>query len=397
VLGYTDVDGRGQAGIEAFFDERLSRSGRPLTLSLDSRVQHLLGEEISAAMKTFRAIGAAGIVLDARSGEILAMASLPDFDPEVRGDPGEDERFNRAAQGVYELGSVFKIFTTALALDSHTVTLRDGYDTSKPLRAARFTIRDYKPKNRWLSVPEIFIYSSNIGTARMAMDTGTAAQRAFLSDLGLTYPAPLELPEIAAPMLPRSWGEISTMTISYGHGLSVSPVQLASAVAAIVNSGQHHAPTLLAREPGASSAPRQVIDPKTSRTMRRLMRLVVRHGTGRKANAEGYLVGGKTGTADKASKWGGYRKKANIASFVGAFPMDAPRYVIFVMLDEPKGTKETYNYATGGWVAAPAVRRIIQRMAPLLGIEPVEETAEDEAGERLLKRAAAKVKHLASR
>lgn len=388
IVGFTDVDNNGLAGIERSFDEVLRTAPDPLAVSLDLRVQHVVAQELAAARGEFRAIGAAALVLDAGTGEILAMVSLPTFDPNQPGLASDDDLFNRASLGVYEMGSVFKIFTTALALDEGVVTLDDGYDTSRPIRVARFTITDYKPKNRWLSVPEIFMYSSNIGAVRMAMEAGTAAQKAFLGRLGLTRPARIELAEVGQPMVPSPWREINTMTISYGHGLAVSPVQFVSAVAAVVNGGELYPPTLIKRARGERLVVRRVIGRETSRQMRQLMRLVVRRGTGRKADARGYLVGGKTGTADKLVG-GRYARDARLASFVGAFPMNDPRYVVFVMLDQPTGNKRTHGYATGGWVAAPVVRRVIERIGPLLRVEPVPETVEPDASERLLVRAKA--------
>ena len=382
IVGFTDVDNRGLAGIEQSFDQTLRKSSDPLALSLDLRVQYILAEELYASMKEFKAIGATGLVLDAHSGEIVAMVSLPSFDPLYAGRASDDARFNRATLGIYEMGSVFKIFTTAMALNEGTVDLDDGYDVSDPIRVARFTISDYKPKKRWLSIPEIFIYSSNIGTVHMAMDTGTPTQKSFMSGLGLTQAAQLELPEVGHPLVPSPWREINTMTISYGHGLAVNSIQLASAVAAIVNGGELKPATVLRRNTAEAVSGRRVISPETSRDMRWLMRLVVQHGTGRKANAEGYMVGGKTGTADK-QRGRGYARNTRIASFIGAFPMDDPRYVVFAMVDEPKGKKSTYGYATGGWVAAPVVRRVVERMAPLVGVKP-KMPDEAEGAERLL-------------
>jgi cell division protein FtsI (penicillin-binding protein 3) len=369
VVGFANVDNQGLAGIEQAFEETLRGSPDPVQLSLDLRVQHIMAEELAAAMAEFKAIGATGLVLDARSGEVVAMVSLPSFDPEAPGAAPSDARFNRASLGIYEMGSVFKIFTTAMALDQGAVGLNDGFDVSRPIRVARFTINDFKPKKRWLSIPEIFIYSSNIGTVHMAMEAGTSVQQAFLGDLGLTRSVAVELPEIGEPLLPSPWREINTMTISYGHGLAVSPLQLVAAVAAVVNGGELKPLTLLKRPEGTAVPGRRVMSAETSRNMRWMMRLVVQHGTGRKANAEGYLVGGKTGTADKLLGRR-YARGARIASFAGAFPMDDPRYVVFAMVDEPKGNKKTYGYATGGWVAAPVVRRVVERMAPLVGIMP---------------------------
>ena len=369
IVGFTGVDNQGLAGIEQSFDEVLRASAKPLQLSLDLRVQHILAEELADAMSTFRAIGAAGVVMDAKTGEIVAMVSLPSYDPEKPAAAPADARFNRASLGIYEMGSVFKIFTTAMALDEGVVTLDDGYDVRQPIRVSRFTIRDYHPKNRWLSVPEIFMYSSNIGTVHMVMDAGTPVQQGFLKRLGLLQPAGVELAEVGQPLVPSPWREINTMTISYGHGLAVSPLQLTSAVAAMVNGGTEARATLLKQNRGEGRERRRVISAATSEKMRQLMRLVVVKGTGRKAAAAGYAVGGKTGTADKAAGRG-YARNARIASFVGAFPMDDPRYVIFAMVDEPKPTKETFGYATGGWVAAPLVGRLVERVGPLLGVVP---------------------------
>ncbi len=369
VVGFTDVDNQGLAGIEQSFDDVLRASAKPLQLSIDLRVQHVLAEELANAMTEFRAIGAAGVVMDARTGEVLAMVSLPTYDPEKPAAAPADARFNRASLGIYEMGSVFKIFTTAMALDEGVVTLDDGYDVRQPIRVSRFTIRDYHPKNRWLSIPEIFMYSSNIGTVHMVMDVGTPGQKAFLKRLGLLQPASVELGEVGQPLVPSPWREINTMTISYGHGLAVSPLQLTGAVAAMVNGGTEARATLLKQDRPQAHDGRRIISAATSAKMRQLMRLVVVKGTGRKADAVGYAVGGKTGTADKPAGRG-YARNARIASFAGAFPMDDPRYVVFAMVDEPKPTKETFGYATGGWVAAPLAGRVIQRIGPMLGVAP---------------------------
>ncbi len=390
-VGFTGLDNVGLAGIEQSLDGTLRSAAQPLALSVDLRIQHILTEELAANMQEFRAIGAAGMVMDARSGEIVAMVSLPSFDPSQPGGASDEARFNRATLGIYEMGSVFKIFTTALALDRQVVTLDDGYDVSQPIKVSRFTIRDFKPKGPWLTVPEIFIYSSNIGTVHMAMETGTKAQQDFLQALGFLSTPALELSEVGQPMLPAPWREINTMTISYGHGLAVSPLQLMSAVAAIVNGGVLRPATLLKRSAGDPDRGKRVIRAETSQVMRELMRLVVTDGTGRKANAEGYLVGGKTGTADKLSGRR-YSNNARIASFVGAFPMNDPRYVVFAMIDEPKGNKSTHGYATGGWVAAPVVRRLVERMGPLVGIQPADSEAADERSNQILVRAKAQAK-----
>jgi cell division protein FtsI (penicillin-binding protein 3) len=368
VLGLTNVDGRGIAGIEKKFDQELRSGNSPIKLSLDLRIQAILQEEISNTIKEFSAIGGAGIIMDVTTGEVVAMASLPDFDPNTPNNIPNDAAFNRATLGVYEMGSTFKLFTAAMALDSGTVTMKNIYDASHPIRVARFKISDYHAKNRWLSVPEIILHSSNIGAAKMAIDVGTPGQQKYLRRLGLLDPAELELPEIGKPLVPSPWRPINTMTISYGHGIAVSSVQLANGISSLVNGGIHRPATLMKVSNGASSG-RRVLSDKTSLQMRRLMRLVVTNGTGRKADVPGYLIGGKTGTANKL-RGRGYAKSSRIASFAGAFPMNDPRYTVLVVIDEPHGTKKTFNSATGGWVAAPAVGRIVRRMGSIVGIAP---------------------------
>ncbi len=387
VLGYTGIDNRGLAGLELTLDAALAvdgaNHGAALALSIDLRVQYALHEELAAAMADFEAKGAAGLVLDVTSGEVLAMVSLPDFDPNLSGAPEADARFNRTTLGVYEMGSTFKTFTVAAALESGTVSLTDGYDASEPLKVSRFWIRDYHSENRWLSIPEIFMYSSNIGAAKMALDLGTERQRAFLGSLGLLGPADIELPEIGAPLTPQPWREINTMTIAFGHGIAVSPLSLARATAAMVNGGTLYPTTLLKRPADAGLAGEAVIRPEISDIMRALLRLVVHEGTGRNADAAGFLVGGKTGTSEKAAA-GGYERKALISSFIGAFPMDDPQYVVFAMLDEPQGNAETFGYATAGWTAAPSVGNVVARIGPLLGIQPVDETAPERGRDPML-------------
>ena len=372
LVGFTGVDNNGLAGIERYFDDALRGGTTPLALSLDIRIQHILHAELSRAMAEYEALGAAGLVLDASTGEVLAMVSLPDFDPNQPGAAGDEARFNRGTLGVYEMGSTFKIFTAAMALDAGTATLDNGYDATEPIRIARFTIRDFKPQRRWLSVPEIFMYSSNIGAAKMALDVGTNGQQEFFERLGFLRPARIELPEVGTPIAPSPWREINTMTIAFGYGLAISPLQLANGTAAIVNGGVLHRPTLLKRRPDEPVPGTQVISPRTSEKMRRLLRLVVLEGTGKNAAAPGYLVGGKTGTAEKMGA-GVYLEKALLSSFVGAFPMTDPRYVVLALLDEPHGNERTFGYATGGWVAAPVVGRVIERIAPLVGVAPVDE------------------------
>ncbi len=369
-LGLTNIDGRGLSGIEGYFDKILRGTEKPLELSIDIRVQSVLREELVKAMLEFRAVGAAGLVLDATNGEVRAMISLPDFNPNKPITASGVAGFNRVTKGVYEMGSTFKLFTVAMALDSGAVRLKDQYDATKPIKISRYKISDYHAKNRWLSVPEIIIYSSNIGAAKMALDVGTLGQKKYLKRFGMLTPARIDLPEIGTPLTPAHWRQINTMTISYGHGISVSPIQLVSGIAALVNGGILYRPRMIKVPKGENIAGSRVLSRNTSKKMRGLMRLVVRHGTGRNADVPGYLIGGKTGTSNKTDLRGGYDRSRRMSSFVAAFPMDKPRYVILIMIDEPKGTKRTRGYATGGWVAAPVVANVVKRMAPLLGLKP---------------------------
>ena len=373
IVGFADVDNRGLSGIEQAFDETLRQGGQPVTLSVDLRIQNILREELSAAIKDFTAIGGGGVLLDIRTGEILAMASLPDFDPNEAGTASEESRFNRNTLGVYEMGSTFKIFNTAMALDAGIVTLDDGFDTRKPIRIGGYTITDFKPKNRWLSVPEIFMYSSNIGSAKMAEQAGTERQQLFMNRLGFFKPVSLELPERGQPMYPSDWKPINTLTIAYGHGIAVTPLHLINGVAAIVNGGLLRPMTLMKRDSDEPAPGRRIVREETSEKMRQLLRLVVQGGTGKLADVAGYIVGGKTGTADK-QKGRGYSSDSRVAMFVGAFPMNDPRYAILIIVDEPKPNEHSHGYATGGWVAAPAVHKIVERVAPLVGLPRVLET-----------------------
>jgi cell division protein FtsI (penicillin-binding protein 3) len=376
LLGRANIDEFGVAGIERSFDALLA-NGETVRLSLDMRIQQIVREELLTKVHEHRAIGGAGLVMDASSGEILAMVSLPDYDPNAPAVPDDQARFNRVSQGVYEMGSVFKLLTLAMALDSNATTLEGGYDASRSLRVGRHTISDYHAKNRWLSVPEVLIHSSNIGAALMAIDVGSARQRQYLQHFGMLSKAAVDLPvqEIGKPLLPQPWREVNTMTVGFGHGIAVTPLQMAAATAAVVNGGVYRPASLLCID-GSTLAPGvRAVSARTSKQMRAMLRLVVRFGTGMKADVPGYNVGGKTGTAEKLVE-GRYRRDQRVASFIGAFPMEAPRYVVFAMVDEPKGTRKTFNYATGGWVSAPLVGRIIARIAPVLGIAPADEIRE---------------------
>jgi cell division protein FtsI (penicillin-binding protein 3) len=382
VVGFTDLDNKGIAGIEDSFDDVLAGGRHPVQLSLDVRIQQIMREELARGIADFTGIGGAGIVLDARTGEILAMVSLPDFDPNQVGTASPDERFNRATLGIYEMGSTFKVFNTAMALDSGRIHLTDRFDVH-PIVIGRYTIHDFEPMNHPLSVPEIFMLSSNIGAARMAMEMGTDSQKSFLAKVGMLRPVSIELPELGRPLYPAEWRPINTMTIAFGHGIAVSPLHVVSGVAAMVNGGIMRPATLIKRNPDEVSDGQRVISAATSNLMRELLRLVVQAGTGKAAEAPGYLVGGKTGTAEKTLAKG-YSTNARLASFVGAFPINDPRYIVLVMVDEPKPNAHSYGFATGGWVAAPVVSRVVQRMAPLLGMAPVPNDSPEAKNDLLL-------------
>ena len=368
VVGYDSIDNQGLGGIERFFDQQL-QSGQPVQLSIDLRLQRMVEEELARAVKKFSAIGAQSIVMDVTNGEILAMASLPTYDANNARTITNEALFNRATLGVYEQGSTFKIFNTAMALDTGRVTLSSVFDASAPIKIDRFTINDDHPQRRPLTVPEIFKYSSNIASAKMAVEVmGPEGQRAFFEKIGFLKPVSTQITEIAAPLWPRHWQKINTMTIAFGHGISVTPLHLATGASAMVNGGVLYQPSFVKRTT-ASDPGRRVIQEKTSTMMRQLLRLNVIEGTGKNSEVKGYEVGGKTGTAEKPSH-GSYRQKALISSFIGMFPMNDPKFLILVSLDEPKGTAETGGYATGGMVSAPSVKGIIESIVSLYGILP---------------------------
>lgn len=372
LLGYVDTDNHGLAGIERGLERAISdpmRLDAPLMLTIDVRVQHALQDELIRAMESFQAVGAAGVVMNANTGEIAAMASLPDFDPNEPLASAPDTRFNKATLGVYEMGSTFKTFTTAMVLDSGKATLATKYDARRPLTFGRFKISDFHAKNRILTTEEVFEHSSNIGSARMALSVGIAGHRAFLGKLGLLQPMPFEVPETGRPMVPARWGELQSVTISYGHGIAVNPVQVVAATAAMVNGGTLFQPTLVKFKAGETPKGARAISPETSEKMRVLLRRVVEKGTGGKADVPGYPVGGKTGTAEKA-KAGGYAETSLLTSFVAAFPALKPEYIVLIVLDEPKPNKDTFGFATAGWTAAPTAGKVIARIAPLLNVAP---------------------------
>lgn len=375
VLGWTDQDGKAVTGMELALNDRLmdpAHRNQPVALSIDSRVQAAMESELHNAIVTYRAIGGTGLVLDVHTGEIVAMASLPSFDPNAPSLAPPENLANKVTLNVYELGSTFKMITAANALENGIIkSMTERWDATVPLKIGRFTIKDDHPTRRWLNLPELIAHSSNIATARIADEIGPQRTVAMFRKLGFDKPVDIELGARGTPLWPKYWARVTTMTVAYGHGIAVTPLHLASAYAALTNGGIWRPSTLLRRDADDIPSGRRVISPETSARIRQLMRLVATNGTARKANVPGFRIGGKTGTAEKPFQ-GGYKRNALVSTFAGVFPMDAPRYVVVAMLDEPHGTAETGGYATAGQVAAPAVGRIINRIGPLLGVIPDE-------------------------
>ena len=364
-VGQVDPDDNGVSGLELGLDQLVRGHNAPLALSFDMRVQYVLEHEMAETMRTFSAKAAGGLVLDVRTGEVLALTSLPNYEPNSRSTVPADAIRNRLTQDVYELGSIFKIFAFAQAVEEKTVRFDEWINIGKPLRVGRYSINDFSNHGSSLPVPMVFAESSNIGTAHIALRAGPERQQSFLRRMGLLDGLKTELPEMASPLYPRRWNEVETITISYGQGISVNPLAFAAAAAAVVNGGTLIKPTFVKQS--APQKGERVISESTSASMRELMRLVVTDGTGTKADVPGYEVGGKTGTAEKPVN-GSYARHRLISSFAGVFPMSQPQYLVFVMIDEPKGTKASFGFATGGWTAAPTVGRVISRIAPLLGV-----------------------------
>lgn len=381
LIGLVNIDNQGIAGMEKWLDSNgladLHRAGfatdrlqKPVQLSVDLRVEHALRDELLKAKEHFHAKAASGLVSNVKTGEIVAMVSLPDFDPNNPKEAHDPDRINRLTTGVYEMGSTFKAFTLAMALDTGKYGLNSMWDARAPLRYGRFKIHDDEPKGRFLNMKEVFTFSSNIGAARIALAQGVEAHKAFLRKMGQLDRLRTELPESAAPILPRKWGELNTVTIAFGHGIAVAPLQAVMGIDALVNGGYLIPPTFLKRsEADAMKLAKRVIKPETSLKMRYLLRLNAEIGTARKANVKGYYVGGKTGTAEKVIN-GRYAKKKVLTAFTAIFPADAPKYQLLVMLDEPQALKETFGFITSGWNAVPTGGKVIARIAPLLGIEP---------------------------
>ncbi|HKR23625.1 MAG TPA: penicillin-binding protein 2, partial [Allosphingosinicella sp.] len=373
VLGWTDMEGHGVAGMERVLDGRLldaARRGEPAALSIDSRVQALLETELATAVTAMAAEGGTGIILDVRTGEVIAMASAPTFNPNDAGRSDPSALYNRATMGVYELGSTFKPLTIAAAMEAGVVTsLHQMWDASSPVAVGRFRISDDHPLGRRINVAELMVHSSNIATARVADQMGAERMQAAFRALGFNEAPPIELNERARPLWPRDWGRATVLTSGFGHGVAITPLHLANAYAALVNGGTLRPATLLRVEPGRAAPGRRVYSAETSHKIRQLLRLVVTHGTGRRAEAPGFRVGGKTGTAEKAGA-GGYSRRVNVSTFAAAFPMDDPRYVVLVMMDAPRPTEANSFVTTAAYTAAPIVSRVISRTGPLLGVIP---------------------------
>jgi cell division protein FtsI (penicillin-binding protein 3) len=380
ILGLVNIDNQGIAGLEKYIDDQgfadLREAGlvsssnlEPVRLSIDLRVQHILRDELMGAMERYHAIAAGAVVLNAKTGEVVAMSSVPDFDPNNPFNAHDKDRLNRMSAGLYEMGSTIKSFTTAMVLDSGKANINSTFDASRPLTLGRHTIRDFHGKGRVLTVPEVFIYSSNIASARMAEAVGIAGHRDFLKRVGLLDRMRTELPEVAHPTEPRDWKRINSITISFGHGMSTTPLQTAVAAAALMNGGKLIQPSFLPRtEAQAMAVGEQVLQPQTSNIMRYLYRLNAEKGSGRRAEVAGYRVGGKTGTAEKVVN-GRYSKDKRFNAFLAAFPMEDPEYIVLSIIDEPKPEKPGMG-ATSGLNAAPVVANIIRRAAPLLGVKP---------------------------
>ncbi len=367
ILGKTNIDNIGISGIEKHLNERLTTSDVQLKLSVDAGVQDTIRSKLVKAIEKFNAIGGAAILMDVNTGEVLAMLSLPDFDPNLNAMPDEREQFNFTTKGLYEPGSVLKIFNAAMGLDSGKISLTDKFDATKPLKLRYNVIKDYRGENRWLDLQEILIHSSNIGSAQIALKVGKKAQQNFLRNLGFFDTLKtFEVTEKAHPSVPRRWGEETTATVAYGYGISLTPLHLISAFSAVVNGGIYHNPTLIKQEETPEG--KRVMSEQTSEKMRTLLRGVVVKGSGKRANVPGYEVAGKTGTAQKLVN-GRYIDKKVMTSFMATFPVSNPKYALFLMMDEPKASKETFGFATSGWNTVPTAGEIITAIAPQLNVK----------------------------
>jgi cell division protein FtsI (penicillin-binding protein 3) len=381
LIGLVNIDNQGIAGMEKWLDTNgladLHRAGfatdrlqRPVELSVDLRVEHALRDELLMAKEKYKAKAASGLVSNVKTGEIVAMVSLPDFDPNNPREAHDPERINRLTTGVYEMGSTFKALTLAMALDSGKATLNTMYDARGALHYGKFAIHDTHPEGRAITLSEVFTFSSNVGAARIALAQGVEAHKAFLRKMGQLDRLRTELPESASPIVPKHWSELNTITIAFGHGIAVAPLQAVMGINAVMNGGYLIPPTFMKRsEEEARALAKKVLKSETSEKMRYLMRLNAEIGTAKQADVKGYYIGGKTGTAEKVVN-GHYSKKQVLNSFTAIIPADNPQFQVLVMLDEPKALPETHGFITSGWNAVPTGGKVIARIAPLLGIEP---------------------------
>jgi cell division protein FtsI (penicillin-binding protein 3) len=381
LIGLVNIDNQGIAGMEKWLDSNgladLHRAGfatdrlqRPVELSIDLRVEHALRDELLKAKEKYKAKAASGLVSNVKTGEIVAMVSLPDFDPNNPREAHDPDRINRLTTGVYEMGSTFKALTLAMALDSGKASLGTMYDARGALHFGKFAIHDAHPLGRSISLSEVFTFSSNVGAARIALAQGVEPHKAFLRKMGQLDRLRTELPESASPIVPKRWSELNTITIAFGHGLSVAPLQAVMGINAVMNGGYLIPPTFLKRsEEEARALAKKVIKSETSEKMRYLMRLNAEIGTAKQADVKGYYIGGKTGTSEKVVN-GRYSKKQVLNSFTAIVPADNPQFQVLIMLDEPKALPETHGFITSGWNAVPTGGKVIARIAPLLGIEP---------------------------
>lgn len=376
VLGYVGLDGRGLSGVERYFDESDQYKNNikeldAVNLSLDIRVQNIMKEELMNAIKAFDAKGATGIIQDISTGEIVSLVSLPDYSPYAPHAATEQQLFNKASLGNYEVGSIFKIFSMAMALDSGTVKLNDVYDVDTPIQMAGYSIKDFYGKKGWLSLPELLMYSSNIGISQVALEVGKDKQVSYLKHFGFFDQLNVEIPEKTKPIQPRfeKWKDLDVITASYGYSISTSPLHLVRAMGAVVNGGMLCPMTILKKNGQENYQCKRILKQSTSDNMKKMLRMVVKYGVGNKAEVPGYFVGGKTGTSNKLVR-GSYMSNLRLSSFLSAFPMNNPKYVMLISVDEPKGQKESFGFATGGWVAAPVSASVIKRAAPLLGVFP---------------------------
>ena len=379
VLGYCGIDNNGLSGVEKFFDIKLQNEKTPLKLSIDVRVQHIIHDELTKAVAEFKAQGGNAMVMDLKTGEILAMVSLPDFDPNLPNQNQPKATFNRNTLGVYEPGSIFKILNIAIALESETASLNSAYDATNCVKIGRFTVTDFRGKNRVLSLAEAFIYSSNIAAIKMAQQFGTQTQKFYLNKFGIFNTLKVEVPEIGQALVPTNWSQATTMTVSYGYGVSVTPLQALTTIAGVINNGYRPQPTLIFQDKSfenPNSSP-PIVSEKTSKLIRRFMRINSKEGPGRRTEQGKFKVFAKTGTAYQA-KHGNYGAvKSRTNSCVGGFPYDNPRYVFLVVLDDPQPTSSTYGFAAAGWNAAPTAGKMVVRMAPILGVQPADSDEED--------------------